>query len=146
MLQVFTGPIPFWFVFFLLLFFFLFPEAHLCHFMSLPIYHSKEKNTMWKPGKTCHAHAPRYTQRCCFCFIFLITPASGNLLPLHLKWILSRPFRFSASDALMKGDSTIWTDQVAASSAQLRARNGDTPLLETKDKSTVRWYTHYPSH
>ena len=47
--------------------------------------------------------------------------------PARLKWILSRPFRFSAGDALMKGDSTIWTDQVAASSAQLRARAGDTP-------------------
>lgn len=43
--------------------------------------------------------------------------------PTRLEWILSRPFRFSSSNVLMKGDGTIWSDPLAASSAQLRARH-----------------------
>lgn len=46
----------------------------------------------------------------------------------------------------MKGDGTIWSDQVAASSAQLSAERRDTPHPETKDKASIHWYTHYPFH
>lgn len=55
------------------------------------------------------------------CFIFVITPALGNLLFRALsKWILSQPFIFSCGDELMKVDSTICADQVATASLQLR--------------------------
>lgn len=37
----------------------------------------------------------------------------------------------------MKGDGTIWSDQVAASSAQLSAERRDTPHPETKDKASI---------
>lgn len=55
------------------------------------------------------------------CFIFVITPALGNLLFRALsKWILSQPFIFFCGDELMKVDSTICADQVATASLQLR--------------------------
>ena len=78
-----------------------------------------------------HTHTSVHTRSSSEVLLLFYLPYSTcfrQSAPTRLKWILSRPFRFSAGDVLMKGDSTIWTDQVAASSAQLRAKGwGHTP-------------------
>ena len=85
-----AGPIPLWSLFFLSLsfFFFFFSKALLCHY---PFTIARKRTECEDQGKACmrahtHTHTQACThgapQRCCFCFISLIAPASGNLLPL----------------------------------------------------------------
>lgn len=132
---------------------FLFCQKHFCVITHLP-QQGKEQNLKTRENSLTYTH--RWKTHAAMCtpsltkvlllFYLPYSTCFRQSAPTRLKWILSRPFRFSVGDVLMKGDGTIWTDQVAASSAQLRAKDGDTPLYETKDKSTVHWYTHYPSH
>lgn len=70
--------------------------------------------------------------------------------PTPFKWILSQPFTFSLGDVLMKGDGTIWSDQVAQSTAQLSMLGHG----ETKEKACTSSLinplpfslTHIPTH
>lgn len=118
-----SGPCSFFVLFF----------SSFLSFMPIPIYHSKKKNRMWRQDLHIHSWKTTcmHTQSFSKVLLLFYLPYSTcfrQSAPTRLEWILSRPFRFSASDALMKGDSTIWTDQVAAGSAQRRAKHGDTPL------------------
>lgn len=108
-----------------LLSFFLFSKALLCHY---PFTIARKRTECEDRGKASRACTHGASQRCCFLFYLPYSTCFRQSAPTRLKWILSRPFRFSAGDVLMKGDSTIWIDQVAASSAQLRAKDwGHTP-------------------
>lgn len=117
----------FFFLLLLLLFFLL------CHYLFASARRGPECEDKRKacPTHTLtemeNTHTCMHTQsfsKVLLLFYLPYSTCSRQSAPTRLKWILSRPFRFSAGDALMKGDSTIWTDQVAASSAQLRAKRG----------------------
>lgn len=87
----------------------------------------EDKTCTYTDGKNTCMHTQSFS-KVLLLFYLPYSTCFRQSAPTRLEWILSRPFRFSASDALMKGDSTIWTDQVAAGSAQRRAKRGDTPL------------------